>query len=186
MTSADVFSFLKKHPVGVACGLLSVIFAALIYFRSSIIDEKQSEYDSKAAEAAKIISNVSLSKNLREQVDEIQVQTKDLESRLIRAGQLAINLQYFYKLEAETEVKLLDVRPNALPRNSATGYSGVPYNVTVQGPYKQVMVFLNRLEHGRHFCRFTNVVFGKASGGGDSSPQNIMTVTINLELLGVP
>ena len=184
MTSADLIALIKKQPLGFACGLLSLIVAVLLYFRSSKIDENQAEFEAKSAEAAKIVSNVSASKNLAEQVQEIQAHTKEMEGRLVRAGQLAVNLQYFYKLEAENDVKLLDVRQNSLPRSSAAAYQGIPFNVTVQGSFKQVMVFLNRLENGRHFCRFSNVVFGKAPpNGGDTQS---MTLTLNLELLGQP
>ena len=186
MNSADTTALVKKHPIGFACGSLSAILAVLIYYRGSTIEENQSDYETKSAEAAKIISNVSFSKNLPEQVAEIQAQTKGLESRLVHAGQLAVNLQYFYKLEAETEVKLMDIRQSTVPKSGSTIYSGVPYNVAVQGTYKQIMIFLNRLENGRHLCRFSSVIFTKVNGGGDNSSQNIMILTLNLELLGQP
>ena len=185
MTSADLVAAIKKQPVGFGCGLICVMLGVVLYYRSSTIDEKQAEFDTKSAEAAKIISNVTLSKNLPEQVQEIQTLTKELESRLVHAGQLAVNLQYFYKLEAENEVKLVDVRQNAMPRTGAATYGGIPYNVTVQGSFKQVMTFLNRLENGRHFCHFTSAVFGKSSGG-DAGSQNGITLTLNIELLGQP
>jgi len=183
MNAADLLADLKKQPVGVACGLICLALGVLLFLRSSAIDERQAEYDAKSAEATQIVSNVSLSKNLPEQVQEIQALTKDLEARLVHAGQLAVNLQYFYKLEAENEVKLLDVRQNPVPKN-ATGYMGVSYNVTIQGTYAHVMTFLNRLENGRHFSRFSSVVLSKVAGNGDNSTN--MTLTLNLELLGQP
>jgi Tfp pilus assembly protein PilO len=185
MTASDLSDFVKKQPVGVICALLSVALGATLYLRSGVIGDKQAEFDAKSIEAAKIISNVNNSKNLSDQVEEIKVLTKDLESRLVRAGQLAVNLQYFYKLEAENEVKLLDIRQNAVSKNSTGLYQGIPYNLSIQGTYKQVMTFLNRLENGRHFCRFTSVVFNKAPGS-DISSQTTMTVSLSLELLGQP
>ena len=186
MTSADITGHIKKQPIGFACGLLSLILAGVLYYRSSKIEENQSIYETKSAEAARIISNVSTSKTLPEQVQEIQGITKDLEARLVHAGQLAVNLQYFYKLEAETEVKLLDIRQNTFPKNSPMTYGGVPYNVTVQGSYKQVMFFMNRLENGRHFCHFSNVNLAKVPAAGDNSTQNTMTLSLIIELLGQP
>lgn len=183
MTSSDITALIKKQPIGFGCGLLSLLLAGWIYYRSSLIEEKQTEYDAKAAEAGKIISNVGISKNLPEQVGEIQDFTKDLDGRLIKAGQLAINLQYFYKLEAENEVKLLDIRQSS-PRKSSTTYTGIPYNVTVQGSFKQVMIFLNRLENGRHFCRISSAVFGKVQSGNSTATD--MSLALNLELLGQP
>ena len=185
MTSADLIASVRKQPVGFGCGALCIILAVILYIRSSIIEEKQTEYEAKAAEATKILSNVSVSKNLPEQVTEIQGFSKEMESRLVHAGQLAVNLQYFYKLEAENEVKLLDVRQNNVPKNASSLYMGVPYNVTVQGPYKQVLAFLCRLENGRRFCHFSGANFVKVNGV-EGSAQNMVTLTLNLELLGQP
>lgn len=187
MTSSDLVIVIKKQPVGFACGMLSLVLAGFLYYRASAIDEKQTEYETKSAEAAKIVSNVTTSKNLPEQVQEIQSLTKDLESRLVNAGQLAINQQYFYKLELENEVKLLEVRQNNQQKKGATVYSGVSFSVTVQGPFKKIMNFLNHIENGRHLCRFTGAVFSKnRTSGGAGSAQDDMTLVLNLELLGQP
>lgn len=183
MTSADLLALLKKHPIGSACGLLCVICAVLLYFRSSKIDESRTEYEAKSAEASSIMANVRNSEKLPAQVAEIQALAKELDGRLIRASQLAVNLQYFYKLEAETEVKLLDVRQGAMPRGTKTLYTPIPFNVSVQGSFKQVLSFLQKLENGPHFCRFSSVVFSKQDAGTGTPGVNL---SVNLELLGVP
>jgi Tfp pilus assembly protein PilO len=186
MTFADLMIRVKKQPIGFACGLVCLLCAGWLYFRSGELDARQQEYGNKSAEANRINSNVTIAKTLPEQVAEIQAVTKELESRLVRAGQLAVNLQYFYKLEAETEIKLLDVRQNNLPRSGPkTQYIGVPYTVNVQGSYKQVMNFLQRLEKGRHFCRITSATFTKFGGSADSGAPSL-TLALNLDLLGQP
>jgi Tfp pilus assembly protein PilO len=183
METADLIARIKKQPIGFACGVLCIVFGALIYFRSEKITEYQKIYDAKAAEAATISANVSIAKTLPEQVAEIQGFTKEMESRLVHASQLAVNLQYFYKLEAENEVKIIDVHQNTPPRNTKTAYTGIPYSLSVQGPYKQVMSFLQQLENGRHFCRITSASFTKVGSGTD--PQSTgMALSLNIELLG--
>lgn len=188
MSSADLIALIKKQPIGFGCAAVSVCLALLLYFRSGKVAESQATFDAKSAEAALILSNVRNSANLAEQVAEIQTLTKELDGRLVRAGQLAINQQYFYKLEAENEVKLLDVRQGTLPKATKSLYTGVPYSVSVQGSYKQVLDFLQRLENGSHFCRFNSVVFSKVAASGDDAVQGPtnMSLTLNLELLGVP
>lgn len=183
MTLADLIARIKKQPIGFACAVICLLAGGWLYYRSGEIEARQEEYTAKSAQAAKFISNVGISKNLPEQVAELQAVTKEMEGRLVRAGQLAVNLQYFYKLEAENEVKLLDVRQNPLPRTATkTLYVGIPYNVNIQGPYKNVMAFLQRLEKGRHFCRINTASFTKFAGPGEGA----MTVALSLELLGQP
>jgi hypothetical protein len=100
MTSADLIAKIKKQPVGFVCGLICLLCAGWLYYRNGALEERQKKYDDEAAAAATMISNVSLSKSLPAEVAELQAATKELEGRLVRAGQLALNQQYFYRLEA--------------------------------------------------------------------------------------
>ncbi len=188
MTGADLTAILKKHPLGVACGLVTVVCAALLYQRSDNIGASQTELDARTAEATKMIANVRNSTGLAEQVAEIQAQRKELEGRLLKAGQLAVNLQYFYKLEAETEVKLQgDVRQGMAAKTNKS-YIGVPFTVSVQGTYPQVVNFINKLQNGRHFCHITMATLNKGSGSDSAAAvaERDMMLTLNLELLGQP
>jgi Tfp pilus assembly protein PilO len=182
MTSADLVALLKKHPISVGCALLSIVCGVLLYTRSSSISDSQAELEARTADLASMNANIRNSANLPEQVAEVQALTKELDGRLMKASQLAVNLQYFYKLETENEVKLVDVRQNALPKNSKSTYVGVPFSVSVQGSYTQVMNFLNRLQNGRHFCRINTANFSKNAGAGGP----LVNLVINLELLGQP
>ncbi len=188
MNTADVITLVKKQPIGFGCGLLCIIIAVILYLRSDKISESQTEYEAKSAERSQVLANVRNSEHLKDQLAELQKLSKEMESRLIRAGQLAINLQYFYKLEAENEVKLMDPRQGALSRGNKGPYMGIPYSVTVQGSYKHVLSFLQRLESGAHFCRFNSVTFAKVVGSndspGDAGASANMNLALNIELLG--
>lgn len=189
MTAADLTALIKKHPIGAICLIVAVACGLALYFRADVISVSQAEYEARSAEAAKMISNVTNAPGLAEQVAEIQEMVKQLESRLVRAGQLAVNLQYFYKIEAETGVKLLDVRQDNLPRNVKTQFIPVPFVVTVQGPYAQVMKFLSQVQNGRHFCRIKTAVFAKAGGATSESATTAgqeLNLSLSLELLGLP
>ena len=188
MTGADLTAILKKHPLSLICGLVTVVCVALLYTRAQNITASQTELEARTAEANKMIANVRNSTGLADQVAEIQRQRKELESRLLKAGQLAINLQYFYKLEAETDVKLQgDVRQGIAAKTNRS-YIGVPFTVSVQGTYPQVVNFINRLQNGRHFCRITAATLNKSSGSDSlaASSERDMMVSLNLELLGQP
>ncbi len=187
MTGSDIVAALKKQPIGTACGVVCVLCGIALYVRGDKIAENRQRFEEKSAEAEKISANVRNAANLPQQVAAMQEAAKQLDSRLVRASQLAINQQYFYRLENETGVKLMEVRPGSIPQvrgNAAKGaYSPVPFNVTIQGNFKQVFDFLQRLEKGRHFCRFANISFGKAPG---QDGAEMLAVSMSLELLGTP
>lgn len=191
MTGAELTALLKKHPLSTACGVIAIVCGGLLYWRSDAISISQAEYEARSAEAGKMIDNVKAAPGLEEQVKEIQAFGKDMEGRLIRASRLADNQQYFYKLEADNNVKFLDLRQNPLPRSTAkTLYIGIPFTLTAQGTYPQVMKFLGAVQNGRHFSRITSATFTKAGGSasegsGGAVPQ-LLNLTLNLELLGQP
>ncbi len=148
-----------------------------------ILATSQTELEALSAQASKMIANVRNANGLAEQLVEIQTLSKEMEGRLMKAGQLAVNLQYFYKLETENEVKLVDVRQGSVPRSSKTLYTGVPFSVSVQGPFPNVMNFMNRVQNGRHFCRINTATFGKATEAGMAGYVNL---NLNIDLLGQP
>lgn len=193
MTAADITAFLKKQPVGAACVVLSLVCGGLLYFRADAIVAAQTDYEAKAAEATKMSNNVKASPGLEEQVAEIQQLGSELNGRLVKVEQLAVNLQYFYKLEADHGVKLLDVRQNAPARpvrgaaKSTSIYTPVPFTVAAQGNYAQLVKFLGELQNGRHLCRITNASFSRSGGAtASTSTEQEMTLSLSLELLGQP
>lgn len=193
MTSADLLATLKKHPIGFVCGFMALACGAWTYFRGTDIDTLKATFEQKSGEASKMMTNVRNAEKLAQHVEEMQAISKEVTSRLIRPGQLAVNLQYFYKLEADTGVKLNDVRQAPLAKSAAakaTLFVPVGYNVSLQGSFSQVMQFVQRLETGPHFSRFNNVNVSKVGGqtgeGAVSVAPDAMNVTINLELLGQP
>lgn len=182
MTTADLSAALKKQPIVSGCLLVVIACALILYFRWGVIGESQAENDLRSKDAANVLNNVRNSANLPEQTAEMQAYAKELESRLIKASQLAVNLQYFYRLEAENQVKLVDVRQNPT-RPSKSLYVSVPFSVTVQGTFAQVTNFLSKLQNGRALCRINSAVFNKAASATAGGPPE-MTLVLSVELLG--
>lgn len=188
MTGADLTAFAKKHPLGVICLIIALACGAALYFRADVISVSQAEYEAKSSEAAKMISNVKNAPGLEEQVAEMQELGKELDARLMKAGQLAVNLQYFYKLEADHGVKFQDVRQTTRAARAGapkTIFTPVPFTLSVEGDYAQLVKFLGALQNGRHLCRINSAVFNKPNAAANSENSKI-TLALNLELLGQP
>jgi Tfp pilus assembly protein PilO len=189
MTGGDLMVVLKKHPLSFGGLIVALIFGGWSYYRGGEVSKLTGKATEISTEASRISANLRNSEGLAKQSADMAAASKELDNRLVKAGQLAINLQYFYKLESETGIKLLDVRQGAVNPNrsgAGTSFVGVPFNVSIQGGFRQVMDFLNRLETGSQFCRFNSLSFSKSSGGVESAAQSgTVSVAIGLELLGV-
>jgi hypothetical protein len=195
MTGADLLALIKKQPIAFACAFVALACGVLFYFRSDALDEARQHFEAKDTEAKKMEVNVRHLAGLPEDTAQVQEAGRQFESRLVRAGQLATNLQFFYRIESETGVKLLDVRQNPIPPPKAgsprTAYSPVPFALSVQGTFSQIYSFLRQLETGPNFSRFTQVTLSKvdpltAAAANPSAPAGLMSANLQIELLGTP
>jgi hypothetical protein len=189
----NVVAFVKKHPVAIGCGAVSVLLLAGIYLRSAKASELAATLKQKEEEGQRILDNIRGGASLPEQFETLANATKELEERLVRGTERARNQQYFYRIESETGVKELSLQPNPLPLLSAaqqrqpkTLYAGVGYTVSVQGDYRQILDFIGRVESGPHFYRMISASVTRPGQRGAADTSNAINLTLNLELLGVP
>lgn len=184
MTTPELGAFIKRNPISFGCGVLSVLMAVALYLRGDEIPGAEAELGLKTGDGDRIGLNIKYSAQLKEHADTIAAATKDIEARLIRTTQLGTNTQYFYKLEGDTGVKIIDLRQITAPAaKSAKGeYVPVPFAVSVQGSLPQILEFLRQLETGAHYCRVLTASFSGVSANRNSA----LTLGLSLELLGRP
>jgi len=184
MTNQELVAVLKKNPVSVGCAVLTLLLGVGIYFRSDSLPVAAADLEQKSTEGQRLAANLQNASQLTEQYATIAQAGREIDARLVHASDLAKNLQYFYKFEAETGTKLIELRQLPLtPVKGAakTTFAPVGYSIGVQGDYTQLMEFLRRLEHGAHYCRI--VVSGIAGTGNERGP---LRLSLTLELLGQP
>ncbi|MBA4138036.1 MAG: hypothetical protein C0518_12020 [Opitutus sp.] len=191
MTGADLLALIKKQPIAFLCGVIVIASAAALFLRGEAVNEAQALFQAKDTEANKTEANARHTAGLAEATAEMQEVGKQFDGRLLRAPQLANNLQFFYRLEADTGVKLLDVRQNPIPAPKQGAprptYVGIPFTANVQGNFAQVYDFIRRVEAGPHFLRFNQLTLSKlAPAGGAGGAPDAMTAQLQVEILGTP
>lgn len=179
MTSPELVALAKKNPIAVACIALSVALGVAIYFRSDSIPAANAELDQKSADARRYALNVSNATQLKEQLEALAAANKAMETRFIRASEIGINQQYFYKMESDSGVKLLEL--NQTGRRAANQpkdkLAPVSFYLSVQGTFAQVLNFARAAESGTHYTR---IVSASCSG----SRKGLVTLSLTIELLG--
>lgn len=180
ITNAELGALVKKNPIVAICGVLSLAILVGMYLRAGVMDEKNLDLEKKSTDGARYTQNVTNAVQLKEQHDALVAANEAIEARTIRASNLGINQQYFYKLESDSGVKLLELRQGARVTPAANAkYSPLGYSLTAQGDFTQIVSFLRALENGTHYCR----VITASCTGGRRGP---VTLTLNLELLSRP
>jgi hypothetical protein len=184
ISNEKLVSFLKKNPVSVISAVVALACAGAMYIRSSEIPDAEAAFEQKSAEGHRLTANIKNAAQLNDQLAVLAKAARQNDVRLLRLGELAKNLQFFYKLEAETGTKLLDLRQNTAAARTVTKTEFLPvsFNVSVQGEYRSVLEFMRRLEVGAHFSRVLSATIS-SSGADRSGP---VTLTLGIELLGQP
>jgi hypothetical protein len=188
MTAIKLPTFVKKQPVAMVCALLCSVLGLAIYFRQDSLATAQADLEDKTSRASHLKENVdnANSINKADRLDEQYVAMKQalqaIEARLVRANTIAINKQYFYKIEAETQTKLTGLSQlGAIKSVGTTTYVAVAYSLSVEGTYPKLLDFVRRVENGEHFSRVLSLTLAR-TGGGENSPGSTATISLNLEL----
>ncbi len=185
ISNEQLVSLIKKNPIGVICGIIILTLAAVLYFGSDRLPESERILKEKSAEGQKLANNLKNATQLKEQLETMLASNKAIDNRLIHSSQLMMNNQYFYKLESETDVKLIDMKQTmtgAVTPAAGKKYAPISFSVNGQGTYPQILTFLQHLENGAHFSR---VIAITCSPVGVDRGARIST-NLTVELLGVP
>ncbi len=183
MTNQELAAFVKKNPITVGCGLLSLALAVGIYFRGDLIPAAEAELAQKSAEGERYAANIRNGDQLKEQYTVLLAASKEIDARALRVSQFGANSQFFYKLESEAGVKLAD--PSQTTRTAAKGktlFVPVAFSVSAQGDLPRLVYFLRLLEGGARYSRVLSASINQA-GTNRAAP---LSLTLNVELLGLP
>lgn len=178
MTTAQLTNWMKRNPIAMGAGALSLALIVAIVWRHGAVPEANATLEAKSNEARKYELNLTNANQLKEQYDAIAAANKEIEARLIRPSELGINQAYFYRLESEYGVKLADLRQDgrAQPRGSV---QSLGFTLNVQGDFPAVIAFLQALERGPHYCRVL-------TAGCSGTPGGPVTLVLGIELLSRP
>jgi hypothetical protein len=185
MTGEELIAFVRKNLIAVTCAAVTLAIGFTIYYRSDALPDAEKVLADKTKEGELLAANIDDSSQLKEQHAAMVDANQVISDRMIQVGQLADNLQYFYRLESETGIKILDLRQNPWvpPGKGApkTFFTPVGFQVSAEGDYPKLLDLLRRLETGEHYCRIVTCDLkpvDSATRGGQ------LTISLTLELLG--
>ena len=188
MDAQSILNFVKKNPVGVGCVVLAVVLSIGGYVRSGRMAVLETELDDRVREGDRLKNNLRYASKLDEHLDTVNRAVERINKGAITPSALATNLQFFYRLESELGLKLVDLRQGTPERSKqSTEYIAVPYTLAVEGTYRQLLLLIQRLETGSHYVKFlsTNLSPSRAATAGEADPTDpILVLSLNLQILG--
>lgn len=179
--------FHKKRPFLLACVAAAIVLAAAIYYRSSEIPLREQALEQRSAEGQRLLNNITNATLLQEHYEELVGINKKVAEKLINPAQLGENLQFFYRIEAATNTKIVDLRQTyTAPKGAKPRFVAVPYMLTIRGAYHPLMNFVRRIEKSARMTRVASASLTMPFNEANISANPEMTLTVSVELLGTP
>ena len=180
--SQNIVNALKRRPLLGVCIAFGLFLLLFFYLRKDLIGTTQTALAERSTQLKRLKTNATYAAQIDQQIKILKDVNKAFEDAALREGELAKNQQFFLRLEAETGIKLVDMRAQPVPpapKGAGTNsYVPINFSLTVSGEYKQLITFLKRVEQGPTLSRVVNA----ALGGTNAGPQ---TMTLGVELLGL-
>ncbi len=191
ISNEKVLEFVRRNPIGVICGIISLGLGVGYYFRADLNDSADAELTAKSADSDRYSKNIQNagglgSPELKENHESLGAANRQITARLVRT-QFAVNYGYFEKICADTGAKKITLNQaaasNAAKAVPKGGFVPVGFTFVVQGTYGQILSVLYRLENGEHFSRVLTAAVTKGVAAGPGS--DLLTLNLSLELLGL-
>jgi len=174
------FGLLRRHLLVSICSVLILLLGTASYFLWQDQQQLSTGHDSVRRNGENMLLSLSGLPRVSSELASVKEAAEFIDANLIKEGDLAENLGYFYQLETVSRVHLAQLAQlSSQPAAEDAAFIAIPFSVRAHGSYRQVMRFVHELETGPRLCRVTNYAL---TGGEDDKVQ----LEITLEMLGRP
>jgi|GEM_PF-2103049 len=185
MNRSATLDSLHSNLPGVVLGGLVLLLGAVSFWRSGALEAAERQLATTQVLANRMGRNVKQAAQLPEQAVAIAALRQTIEARILRGAEIGPHAEFFYRLEREAGVKLIELRPQPappLPKGAAPRFIPVPFSLSLQGSWPQVLGFLELLESDERYVRMQVI----SVGANPANRQAALSATLAVELLGRP
>jgi len=173
-------ALIRRYPLVTVCLVLILLLGAANYFLRQSQAALAASHDTVRRNGEDMLLSLSGLSRVSAEFASVKEATDFIDANLIREGDLAENLGYFYQLETVSRVRLSQLSQlSSQPAAADAPFIAIPFSIRASGTYRQVVRFLHELESGPRLCRVTTY---SLTGSGDEQVQ----LDLSLEMLGRP
>jgi len=183
MNAADLIQWIavaRRHPITVLCASVCVVCGLICWYIYGNMAWLELEHKQVSQQGELAVASLISGPSVRQELAASREVTRRIEDNLVVEDNLAENLWYFYKIEQQTKVHIVEMRSlNSIISDSRSLYRRIPFSIRASGTYEQTAAFLYGIETGPRLAYITSVSFRRSEPGSLS-----VLLDINLELLG--
>lgn len=176
---------LKTYPLAICCSIIGVACLVVLYARSGIVDELSIKEADLASEIQAIKENIKNSKSLAQHVEEMEALAEEIDARLFRKDERAVNLNFFYEFEEDQNVSYGSLNQrgagSAIYRKGGARplkeYSTMVFSISLQDSFEKILRIMHALETSRPLIRVGSFDL-KGTGNFSSMDQAEATMRV--------
>ena len=152
--SEKMIRTLKAYPLAVLSVLVFLICSAAILLRAGAVADLSVHEADLNLRIRTINQNVRNANNLDKDFEEIKRLVDQIEARLFKRDQRAVNINFFYALENRLNVRILNIsqmsnEDSLYAKGGARElklHSTITYNISLNGNFEDILLFLYELQ----------------------------------------
>ena len=187
--SEKMIRTLKAYPLAVLSVLVFLICSAVIHLRAGAVADLSVHEADLNLRIRTIDQNVRNANNLDKDFEEIKRLVDQIEARLFKRDQRAVNINFFYALENRLNVRILNISqmPNEDSLYAKGGarelklHSTITYNISLNGNFEDVLLFLYELQRVDPLIRVVD--FQIAKDNAEEADEEYLDARLRLIVL---
>ena len=176
---------IRQYPVLVVSLVIVVLCGTLLIMRGPRISQFQEEITRLEREWNNIQANLERSSGLEADIADLQTGLDQIQARLMHPDEVAANYEFFYSLEKESGVQFLgfsqgipsDGSALKISKDKLSHFSVIPCDITMSGTIRQILTFMNLLDHQDFIIRFDLLNVGVPSDALNSLSDDTKLMT---------
>lgn len=155
----------KQFPILFVCGLLIPLSVILFFMRGPKISDYEAELTRLEGEWNRIQQNRERSVGLEDDIEVLDEGLSSIQGRLMNVDEVASNYEFFYGLERQTGVSLVQFAQGAafdgedlpLTLENLKHFTVIPYDVVMTGTLQELLSFMDLLDRQEFIVRYDMV-----------------------------
>ncbi len=191
MNPALILDKIKQYPIVVGGAVLVILGLVLLFLRFDIHPALSQEHADLDDRWSVMQRNEVAAVGLTEHVERLTEFLEEARSHLLSPTDIAGNHRVFYQIEFNSGARITNLSPGE-PSSQGDGvikprlehFTSIPYRITVEGRFSDVLRFSQALHYGEHLMRVDR--FDLTPIAPRAAGERVDSVRLNmvLEVLG--
>jgi len=145
---------IRQYPILFVCGIVTPLLLIILFMRGPKLSDLEEEVARLEREWQNMQRNLERSSRLPEQIEELEASLDDINQRLMRVEEVALNSEFFYNLERQAGITFSRFSQGSasngealsMPEKRLEHFSVIPYNIGINGKLEELLSFADLLE----------------------------------------